>query len=82
MQLQLFDPRKESGPRLNIWKDVLSQDLVKYRSHEIGTLNCRIALKFDRHIGSNATKVPVKFQSDRTILNTNLVASRLHEILR
>ena len=55
---------------------------MKSRSHEIGTLNCRIALKFDRHIGSNAAAVPVKFQSDRTILNTNLAASRLDEILR
>ena len=44
--------------------------------------DCRIALKFDRHIGSNAAEVPVKFQSDRTILNTNLAASRLYEILR
>ena len=26
-------------------------DLVKSRSHEIDTLNCRVALKFDRHIG-------------------------------
>ena len=60
----------------------LSEDLVKSRSHEIGTLNYRIALKFDRHIGSIAAEVPVKFQSDRTILNTNLAASRLYEILR
>ena len=41
-----------------------------------------MALKFDRHIGSTAAEVPVKFQSDRTILNTNLAASRLDEILR
>ena len=40
--------------------------------------NCRIALKFD----STAAEVPVKFQSDRTIPNTNLAASRLYEILR
>ena len=70
------------GPRLNIRKDVFSSDLVKSRSHEIGTLNCRIALKFDRHIGSTAAEVPVKFQNDRTNLNTNLAASRLYEILR
>ena len=62
--------------------NLATQDLVKSRSHEICTLNRRIALKFDRHIGSNAAEVPVKFQSDRTILNTNLVASRLDEILR
>ena len=63
--------QQEPGPRLNIRKDVFPWDLVKSRSHEIGTLNCRIALKFDRHIGSNAA-----------ILNTNLTASRLYEILR
>ena len=71
-----------AGPRLNIRKDVLSSDLVKFRSYEIGTLKCHIALKLDRHIGSNAAKEPGKFQSDRTVLNTNLAASRLHEILR
>ena len=65
------------GPHLNIRKD-----LVKSRSHEIGTLNCHITLKFDRHIGSTAAEVPVKFQGDRTILNANLAASRLYEILQ
>ena len=35
-------------------------------------------MKFDRLIDSTAAKVPVKFQSDRTILNTNLTASRLY----
>ena len=39
-------------------------------------------MKFDGHIGSTAAEVPVKFQSDRTILNANLAASRLYEILR
>ena len=29
-----------------------------------------ITLKFDRHIGSSAAEVAVKFQSDRTILHT------------
>ena len=77
-----------TGELKEIWapsqysKDVFSKDLVKSRSHEIGTLNSRIALKFDRHIGSTAAEVPVEFQSDRTILNTNLAASRLYEILR
>ena len=55
---------------------------MKSRSHEIGTLNCRIALKFDKHIGNTAAEVPVKFQSDQTILNTHLAATRLCEILR
>ena len=65
---------KDPGPRLNVRKYVFSKDLVKSRSHEIGTLNSYIALKFDRHIGSTAAEVPVKFQSDRTILNTNIAA--------
>ena len=39
-------------------------------------------MKFERHIRSTAAEVPLKFQSDRTILNTNLAASRLDEILR
>ena len=30
----------------------------------------------------NAAEVPVKFQRDRTILNTNLAVSRLYKILR
>ena len=38
-------------------------------------------MKFDRHLGSSAADVPVKFQSDTTIESTNLVASRLYEIL-
>ena len=50
---------------------------MKSRSREISNLNYRIALKFDRHVGSSAAEVPVKFLSDRTILNTNLAASRL-----
>ena len=63
-------------------KDVLLQDLVKSRIYEIGSLNYRIAMKFDRHLGNTAAEVTVKFQSDRTILNTNLAASRLREILK
>ena len=35
-----------------------------------------------RHIGSSVAEVPVKFQSDVMIWITNLVASRLREILR
>ena len=56
--------------------------IVKSRSREIGCCNGRIALKFDRHLGSNAAEVPAKFQSDWKSLNPNLAASRLHEILR
>ena len=47
---------------------------MKSRSREIGSLNYRIALKFDWHIGSSAADVPIKFQSDRAILNIKLVA--------
>ena len=54
----------------------------KSRSREIGRLNYHIASKFDRHIGSTAADVPVKFQIDCTISNTNLAASRFYEILQ
>ena len=55
---------------------------IRYRSGEIGNLNYRIALKFDRNIDSSIAEVPVKFQSDRTILNTNLMDSGLCESLQ
>ena len=42
------------------------------QSRQIGSSNCHIALKFDRRI---------KFQSDRTILNTKFAASGLCEFL-
>ena len=60
----------------------LSPNLAKSRSREIGCYSYRITLKFDRHLGSTAAEVPVKFQGDWKSLNPNLVASRLHEILR
>ena len=62
--------------------DVLPQDLVKSRSREIRIQTFPIALKFDRHLGSSAGKMPVKFQSDTIIKTSNLAASSLHEILR
>ena len=40
-------------------------------------LNIYIALDFDRYVGSSTTEMPVIFQSDQAILNTNLVASKL-----
>ena len=43
--------------------DVLPYDLGKSRSGEIGCCNNRIALKFDRHLGSTVVDVPFKFQS-------------------
>ena len=47
----------------------------------IGSLNCFIALRFDRRVSSSAAAGPVKFQSDWTILNPILAALRLHDIL-
>ena len=52
--------------------DVLPQDLVKSRSCEI--------LKFDRRIDGTAAVTPVKFQSNRIILNLYLAPLRFHEI--
>ena len=56
--------------------------LVNSRSLEIGCYNDRIALKFNRHLGSAAAKVPVKFQRAWQSLNPYVTAWRLHEILR
>ena len=55
---------------------------MKSRSHGIGFYNDRIALKFDRQLGSAAAELPVKFQSDWKSRNPNLAALILHEILR
>ena len=55
---------------------------MKSRIYEIASLNYRIASHFDRYIGTTASKVHVKFQGDRTIVNKNLAASRLCEILQ
>ena len=48
-------------------------------SHEIGNL---IALKYDRHTSNIAARVPVRFQSDCTVLTTDIVALRLRKILK
>ena len=39
-----------------------------------------IDLKFDRHLGSSAAEIPVEFQSDTTIMISDLAASILHGI--
>ena len=39
---------------------------MKSQSREIGSLSYRIAMKFDRRVGSSAAEVPVNFQSDQT----------------
>ena len=54
---------------------LIKPNLVKSRSHEIG-YNGRIALKFNRHLGSAAAELPVKFQSDWKRLNLNLTACK------
>ena len=59
--------------------DVLPQHLMKSRSREIRVQAFPIALKFDRHLGSRATEVPTKFQSNTIIVTTHLAASRLNE---
>ena len=61
---------------------VLPQDLVKSRGRDIRVWTIPIPLKFDRHIGSSAAEMPIKFQSDTNIITFNLAASILHEILR
>ena len=77
--------------RINIiirWYDIIKWrfgrcfDILKSWSREIVNLNHRIALIFDRHIGSIAAGVPTEFQSIHTIVNANLAASRLYEILQ
>ena len=71
-----------SGPIFTKRTDILQQDLMKSQNHGIGCYNIRIAPTFERHLGSAAAHVPVKFQSNGKIINPNLAASRLHEILR
>ena len=41
-----------------------------------------IAFLLSWEVNGNAGEVPVKFQSDQIILNINLVASRICEILQ
>ena len=55
---------------------------MKSLSREVGILNYRIPLKFDKQIGSNIAQVHVKSQRVRAILNANLATSRLFEILQ
>ena len=75
------DQDADPGPLFTKRYDVLPPNLVKSRSREIGCYNDRFALKVNRHLGSGAAEVPVKFQNDGTSLNPNLAASRLREIL-
>ena len=60
--------------------DVLPPDLIKSRSREIRVKTFSIALKIDRHLGSSASEMLVKFYNDTIIIKSNLAASRLREI--
>ena len=55
---------------------------VKTRRYEINGLDYRVAFNFVRHVGSTTVDVLVKFQSDWKVLNTNLAASNLREIVQ
>ena len=68
------------GPLFTKRTDVLPQDLMKSRNREIRIQTFPIALKFDKHIGSSAAEMPVKLQSDTTIMSCNLATPRLYEI--
>ena len=57
------------GPLFTKRTDVLPWDLVKSRSRQIGCYIDSIALKFERHLGSSAAEVLVKFWSDWKSLN-------------
>ena len=60
----------------------LPHDLAMSRSREIVCYSDRIALKFDRRVGSSAAEMPVNFQSDSTTLIQYLMAAKLCEIRR
>ena len=70
------------GPLFAKRLDVLPLNFAKSASCDIGCCKDRIALKFDRHLGSVVAEVPFKFQGVWKSLNLNLVVSRLHKILR
>ena len=53
---------------------------VKATTQQLNVLYKTGSLKFDRHSGSSAIEMPVKFQSDTIIITSNLVASTLHAI--
>ena len=74
----ISDTEQPSGIRFNI----VCRDLVKSRSGEIGSLNYRITWKLDGRLGNSAIETSFKFQTDDTILNTNLAASGPYEILQ
>ena len=60
--------------------DVLPHDLGKHWNCRIWILTFSITLKFDRHLGSTAAEMHVKFQSNMMIITSNLTALRLYEV--
>ena len=75
-------PLSNPEPLFTKRTDVLLQDFAKPRSREIRVLTFPVALKIDRHLGSGASEMLVKFQSGTIIIAPNLAASRLREILQ
>ena len=64
-----------------LWSRAPSQ----YPKRRLSARSRKVSKPRDRYFKLScrtAAEVPVKFQSDRTILNSNLAASRLYEILR
>ena len=59
--------------------NVLPPNFATSRSHEIQCYNDRVALKFDRHLGSSTADMRVKFQSDWKRLTQ---ISRLRDFMR
>ena len=75
MALSLFRIIEAAGGRIL----VDGVDIAKIGLHDL-----REKLTVIPQVGwsSSAAEVPLKFQSDRTILNTNLATLRLHKILQ
>ena len=73
-EMLMISQQMASRPLFIKRQDVSPTNLVKPRRREIRCSNGRIARKCDGHLGSAATEVPVKFQSDRKSLTPNLAA--------
>ena len=82
MAVVKVEEKSDTWPLFTRQTDILPQDLVKSRRCKIWVYTFPIALKFNRHLSSNAAEMPVNYQSDTIIIRPNLVALRLHEILR
>ena len=55
---------------------------LRPRSRKIRVWSFPITLRYDKLIGSKAAEMPVKYQSDMNIIISNLLVSKLCEILR